>query len=305
MRNARRCLLVLGLASLASACSLRRLAVNSLADSLAGSAVTFAREDDPELARAALPFAMKTIEGVLIGDPENETLLAAASGAFGLYAYAFVQVDAERIEAVDYARGTAMKARALGLYLRARDYALRGLELRHAGIGAALRTDPVAAAALLGEADVELAYWAGGTWGLAISLAKDDPALVADVDAVRALLRRALELDEDYGEGALHEALIPIEGLSRLMGGSEERAREHYRRALELSGGRRASVHLKVAENLSIPAQDRAEFERMLALVMAVDLDAAPDQRLSNRISRIRARDLLDRIDDLFLPPLE
>lgn len=305
MRSGARPLAVLALALLAGACSLRGMALNGLADTLAGSAAAYAREDDPELARAALPFALKTIEGVLLEDPDNETLLAAASGAFGLYAYAFVQVDAERIEAEDYARGTAMKARALALYLRARDYALRGLELRHPGIASMLRTDPVAAVQDLDAADVELAYWAGGTWGLAISLAKDDPALVADVDAVRALLRRALELDEDYGEGALHEALISIEGLPRMMGGSEERAREHYRRALELSGGRRASVHLKVAENLSIPAQDRAEFERMLALVQAVDLDAAPEQRLSNRISQIRARDLLDRTDDLFLPPLE
>jgi predicted anti-sigma-YlaC factor YlaD len=305
MRSEARPLAILALALLTGACSLRRMALSGLSGALAGSAAAFAREDDPELARDALPFALKMIEGVLLEDPENETLLAAASAGFGLYAYAFVQVEAEQVAASDYARGAAMKERALALYLRARDYALRGLELRHPGIGAGLRTDPAAAAAGLTEADVELAYWAGGTWGLAIGLAKDDPALVADVDAVRALLRRALELDEDYGAGALHEALIPIEGLPRMMGGSEERAREHYRRALELSGGHRASVHLKVAENLSIPAQDRAEFERMLALVLAVDLDAAPDQRLSNRISRIRARDLLARIDDLFLPPLE
>lgn len=296
---------VLMAALLTGACSVRSLAVNGLADALAGSAAAFAREDDPALARDALPFAMKMIEGVLIENPENETLLSAASAAFGLYAYAFVHVDAEALEARDYAAGTAMKARALALYLRARDYALRALELRHAGLAGGLRAAPAAAAARLTAADVELAYWAGGTWGLAISLGKDDPALVADVDAVRALLRRALELDEDYGAGALHEALIPIEGLPRAMGGSEQRAREHFQRALELSGGTRASLFLKVAENLSIPAQDRDEFERMLALALAVDLDADPDQRLSNRISWIRAQNLLERIDDLFLPPLE
>lgn len=305
MRTAARAVLALSATLLASACSARSLAVSGLADALAGSATAFAREDDPELARDALPFAMKMIEGVLLESPDNETLLSAASASFGLYAYAFVHVEAEALEARDYTQGAAMKERALALYLRARDYALRALELRHAGLGTGLRADPAAAAARLEPADVELAYWAGGTWGLAISLGKDDPALVADVDAVRALLRRALELDEDYGEGALHEALISIEGLPRAMGGSEERAREHFRRALELSGGTRASLYVKVAENLSIPAQDRDEFERMLALAQAVHLDAAPDQRLSNRISQVRARNLLERIDDLFLPPLE
>ena len=157
----------------------------------------------------------------------------------------------------------------------------------------------------LEEEDVELAYGTAGTWGLAIGLGKDDPGLVADVDAVRALLRRALELDEDWDQGALHEAMISVEGLPRAMGGSPERAREHFQRALALSGGQRASLYLKLAENVSVPAQDRDEFETLLRQALAVDLDAAPDLRLSNRITQDRARRLLDGIDDLFLPPLE
>lgn len=290
---------------LVGACSLRRVAVGGLASALSGSAESFAREDDPELVREAMPFALKAIEAVLLEDPDNERLLAAASTGFGLYAYAFVQLDAERLASSDYARAAALRARALALQLRARDYALRALELEHPDLGRRLRAEPDAAVRALTRDDLELAYLAGGTWGLAIALAKDEPALVADVDAVRALLRRALELDESYAEGALHEALISVEGLPRAMGGSPERARAHYERALALSGGRRSSLHVKLAENVSVPAQDRAEFERLLGLALEVDLDAAPGQRLSNRIAMDRARHLLATIDDLFLPPLE
>ncbi len=295
----------LGLALLASACSVRRLAVGGLANALSGSAVAFAREDDPELVRAALPFVMKALEGVLIESPDDEALLGAASSAFGLYAYAFVQLDGEALASSDYAASQQLAARAVALYLRARDFALRALEGRHPGLGAGLRSAPAEAAATLTAPDVELAYLAGGTWGLAIALGKDDPALLADLEAVRALLRRALELDEGHSEGALHEAMISVEALPRAMGGSPERAREHYRRALELSGGRRASLYLKLAENVSVPAQDRAEFEQLLQSALAVPLDAAPDLRLSNRIAQGRARHLLATIDDLFLPPLE
>ena len=292
-------------ALLASACSIKRLAVSGLADALSGTALAFAREDDPELVRDALPFVLELIEGVLIDSPDDERLLGAASAGFGLYAYAFVQLDGEALATSDYPRSEALKARALALHLRARDFALHALELRHAGIGSRLRTEPAQAAQDLERADVELAYLAGGTWGLAIALGKDDPSLLADLDAVRALLRRALELDESWNEGALHEAMIPVEALPRAMGGSPERAREHYRRALELSGGRRASLHLKLAENLSVSAQDREEFERLLRAALQVDLDAAPDLRLSNRISQARARQLLATVDELFLPPLE
>ncbi len=290
---------------LASACSVRQLAVSGLADALAGSAATYAREDDPELVREAMPFALKTIEAVLLADPENETLLSAACTAFGLYAYAFVQIDGEALQGSDYARSEHLKNRALALHLRARDYALRALELRHPGIRERLRTEPAAAAGLLTREDVTLAYGAAGTWGLAIGLGKDDPALVGDVDAVRALLRRALELDEAYEAGALHEAMISVEGLPRVMGGSPERAREHFQRALALSGGQRASLYLNLAENVSVPAQDREEFERLLQQALAIDIESAPDLRLSNRINQARARRLLDGIDELFLPTLE
>lgn len=292
------------LALSAASCSIRQLAIGGLADALAGSAEAYAREDDPELVREAMPFAMKTIEAVLLEDPENETLLSSACTAFGLYAYV-VQLEGEALQASDYARSEHMKRRALRLHLRARDFALRALELRHPGICERLRTDPPGAAAALEEEDVELAYGAAGTWGLAIGLGKDDPALVADVDAVRALLRRALALEEGWDHGALHEAMISVEGLPKAMGGSPERAREHFQRALALSGGQRASLYLKLAENVSVPAQDRNEFERLLQAALAIDLDIAPALRLSNRISQERARRLLDGIDDLFLPPLE
>jgi hypothetical protein len=289
------------LALLASACSLRGLAVGGLSSALSGSAAAYAREDDPELVRGALPFVMKTVEGVLIDSPDNESLLSTACTTFGLYAY-LVQLDGEALQSSDYARAEELKRRALALHLRARDFGLRALEVRHKGIGEQLRKDPKRAVEVLERDDVELAYNAAGTWGLAIGLAKDDPAMVADVDAVRALLRRALELDESWDHGALHEAMISVEGLPRAMGGSPERAREHFQRALALSGGRRASLYLSLAENVSVPAQDRDEFERLLRQALAIDLDSAPELRLSNRIAQDRARRLLDGIDDLFLP---
>lgn len=295
---------LLSLCLLAGACSVRRLAVGGLADALSGSAASFAREEDPELVREALPFALIAIESVLLESPENASLLATAGTAFGLYA-TLVELEAEALEARDYTGAASGKARACALFLRARDHALRALELSYPEIRSRLATQPVQAAAVLERKDVALAYLTAGSWGLAIALGKDDPALVADVDAVRALFRRALELDEGYDQGALHEAMVSIEGLPRAMGGSPERARQHFQRALELSGGRRASLYLTLAENVSVPAQDRGEFERLLRQALALDLETVPDLRLSNRIAQERARRLLDGIDDLFLPPLE
>ncbi|HET9754732.1 MAG TPA: hypothetical protein VFP52_17300, partial [Myxococcales bacterium] len=48
------------------ACSPKRYALNQVADALSanGEGGAFARDDDPELVRDAVPFALKTMEGL-------------------------------------------------------------------------------------------------------------------------------------------------------------------------------------------------------------------------------------------------
>ena len=65
-------------------------------------------------------------------------------------------------------------------------------------------------------------------WGLAISNALT-PELVADLQAVRELLVRALEFDEDYERGSLHNALITIEAFATGAGRSSRRTRRAVR----------------------------------------------------------------------------
>jgi len=118
---------------------------------------------------------------------------------------------------------------------------------------------------------------------------------------VEALIRRALDLEEGYDYGALHEFLITFQGSrSDTMGGSAEEARKHFDRAMELSGGHRASPLLALAESVSVRNQDRTEFESLLKRALAVDPDAKPEWRLANLVMQRRARWLLGRTDLLF-----
>lgn len=290
-------------AALCAGCSVRQLAVGGLTDALGESATAYAREDDPELVRQALPFVLETIQALLLQDPQDEELLLQACSGFTQYAYAFVDLDATLIEHEDYGRARELQERAFRLYVRARDFGLRALEARRPGLAAALRLDPEGAAARLGEDEVPLAFWTAAAWGSAIGLGLDRPEVAADVSAVRALLERAVGLDEDWDRGTLHEAMIAVESLPAAMGGSPERAREHYERALELSGGTRASTHVALAVGVSLPAQDAGAFRALLGRALDVDLDRDPDQRLANRLAQRRAQALLERMPDLFLDP--
>ncbi|MGE5234662.1 MAG: TRAP transporter TatT component family protein [Acidobacteriota bacterium] len=289
------CLLLSGCAAV------RRAAIHSVARSLAGGGEAWASDDDPQLVRDATPFALKTIESLLAEDPRDPDLLRAAARGFTEYAYAFVDTDARELEIRDYAAAQAERERARRLYLRGRDYGLRGLEVSHPGIAAALQRHPTQAVAACGRADVALLYWSGAAWGGAVSVGKDHPELLADLPAVRALLERALALDEGFEHGAIHAALLPLDALSPAMGGSPERAARHYERALALSGGKDAGIYVTWAESVAVARQDRKGFDAALASALAIDPDAQPATRLANLVAQRRARALKAREDELFL----
>lgn len=286
---------------LATGCSIRGLAVNALARSLAGSGDVFASDEDPELVRDALPFALKTMETLLAEKPEHPGLLLSACKGFTQYAYAFIEVDGETLEDDDYEAALEAYDRALKMYLRGRDYCLKALELRSPGVRRRLEIEPEGALAELDREDVPLMFWTGAAWGSAISLGRDRPEITVDLAAVRALVERTLELDEEFERGSVHEVMMVLESLPAAMGGSLERARVHFDRAVELSGGRRVSPFVSWAEGVSVAEQDRAEFERLLARALEIEPGAEPSSRLANIIAQRRARRLRERADRLFL----
>jgi predicted anti-sigma-YlaC factor YlaD len=305
MRSPHHLLVCLLAASGLGGCSIiKGVAINAVADALSGNGDTFASDEDPELVRDAIPFGLKTYESVLQSVPEHRGLLLAAASGFTQYGYAFVALEADRVEEDDLKRARELRLRARKLFLRGRDYALRGLDAAHPGFSKTVLEDPARALAGTTVEDAGLLYWCGVSWGAALMVGKDDLNLVADLPLSGALVGRVLELQEGFGAGAAHEFLITFDGSRpEAMGGSASRAREHYRKALEFSGGKRASVHLALAESVCIREQNPAEFRSLLKAARAVDPDAVPSQRLVNVLARRRADFLESRIPDLFVEP--
>lgn len=291
------------LAASLAACSLQQLAVRSVGDALASSGSVFESDGDPELIGEALPFSLKLIDSLLAEQPDHRGLLLAGARGYLLYSYAYVAGPAETLRLTDFERARALRARARDLYLRANGYASRALALDYPGILEELGVDPEAAVAAVGgrpERDIELLYYTAASLGLAISSSRNEPALLARLPEVEAMLGRALELDESWNEGALHEFAINLEGAGL---GSPDFAAiaSHYARALDLSGGMRAGLFVTYAEAATIPTQDRDRFVELLERALAVDPDARPDERLLNVIAQQRARWLLENIDEFFL----
>jgi predicted anti-sigma-YlaC factor YlaD len=290
------------LAALFVGCSPATMGMNRMADALSATAVAYARDDDPELVRAGAPATLKMVEMMLDGRPGHSGLLMTACSGFVQYSYAFLHVESELVEQTDPRGSRDLRDRAVKMYSRGRGYCLRALAASRPRLSDALIKDPKAALTLLdtaAKADVPALYWTAVAWGAELSLASNQLLRVGEIAIVRALLTRALALDETWERGAVHEALIAMNGLPALVGGSPARARQHFERATALSEGNSALPYVTFASSVAQPARNRGEFEQALKRALAVDVSRIPDLRLANLIAQKRARFLLANAERL------
>jgi len=279
------------------------MAIKSVADGLSGgNSSVFASDDVPEFVRDAIPFGLKFNETILTEVPDHKGLLLATASGFTQYAYAFLQLEADMTEETDYAKAVNLRNQARRLYLRSRDYAVRAVEIDHPGFMAALRSNPAAALEPMMPKDIPSLYWIGVSWAASISLSKADLDMLSELYLVDAVMKRALELDPDYRNGALHEFYITFDGSRpEAMGGSIERARNHFNRAVELTKGAKAAPYVSLAENVSVRIQDTDEFNDLIDKALSIDPDSEPGYRLENILSQRRATWLKAHVKDLFI----
>jgi len=283
-----------------TSCSIKKYAINRVGDALAGTGGTFAADDDPELIRAALPFSLKLIESLLAETPRHKGLLLAAAQGFTQFSYVFVQEDADELQDTDRARTSALRIRAKNLYIRARNYGLRGLDVSHKDFSNRLKADPKQAVKELKKSDVPMMYWTALSWAAALSISRDF-TMLPEVPRFEALVDRVMEIDDEYEEGAMHGFLITYE-MSR-MNLKPDRlalAKMHFERNLALSQNHQAAPLVAYAENVAVAKKDKAEFEDLLNRALKIDPRGWPEHMQLNLVMQRRARWLLSRTDKLF-----
>lgn len=291
---------VVAAAMLVGGCSPKRIGMSRMADALAATATTYRTDNDIELVRAAAPSTLKLVEMMLDQAPDHAGLLSTACSGFAQYAYGFLQLDSEIAEPSAPAAAAELKARAGRMYERARGYCAREIETRHRGFRGELAKDAGAALSRTRPADVPSLFWLGVSWGGELSVADNQLMRLPELVTVRRVFNRALELDEAWERGAIHEALIAFDGMPALLGGSAERATRHFDRAVALSEGQSAFAYVTMASSVSVPARDRSGFERNLKAALAIDVNRDPSVRLANLLAQKRARFLMSRAGTLF-----
>src|SRR5678815_1050189 len=284
-----------------TSCSMRKFVAGRVANAVSSTGPSpLERNPDVDLAVQSIPPFLTLFEGLLEEVPRHKGLLTQLAQGYTSYTYLGAQQQLDRARASDYELAGLWKLRVKRLYLRGNEYGMRGLETSHRGFADKLTRNPTEAVPALNKKDLPLIYWTAASLGLAISSARDDVDMIARIPEVDALIKRGLQLDETWRDGAFHEFAIVL--ASAKPGRVDYKDIErHYQRAVELSRGSSASIHVTYAESVSVPKQQRTEFREMLEHALAERTDEPQNVRLTNELARQRATWLLGRIDDLIL----
>jgi predicted anti-sigma-YlaC factor YlaD len=288
-----------------AACSIKKLAMNQVANALTGSSssTVFTGDNDPELVGDALPFAIKMYESLLAANPRHRGLRLQTGSLYIMYANAFLQTPAAMLSEAEYKEREFLYGRAKNLYLRGRDIILVCLEDKYPGFRENLQKKRFAQALEhAGRQDAPLLYWAGAGWLGGYAIDPFDMDLGLTLPAAAALIEKAYALDPGFAAGALHEFYILYYGsLPEYMGGSLQKAREHFEQAIAISRGRSATPYLSLATAVTVKEQNLAEFKQLLQKALAIDPEAVPENRLVNVLNQRKARWLLEHADDFFI----
>jgi hypothetical protein len=288
----------------AAACGnlIQKSAMDTTSQILARARLSMQQESDPDLAAAAIPGALKTVEGFHIANPDNETLIAMLAEGYCQYATGFLQEEWEiaHMEA-RFDDADRLADRATGLFLRCMNY---GLKLLPKKWSEAIYGDLDGVRKLVakaGKGSIKGMFWTALGLGSAINLNRDDIVLVSHLPKARLMLQRIVELDSRYQNGLAHMALGMMNSAqSPAIGGNPELGREHFEKAMSITGGKFLLVKVMFAKTYGVITQNRELFRKTLVEVLQTAPSIWPEQRLANELAHRKARRYLKQEKDWF-----
>lgn len=243
-------------------------------------------QDDPELVQSGVPAYLLLVDGLISQNPDNAPLLAAGAQLFALYGSRFA--DAERsvtltAKARRYGERAICATYTPACEWRGVDYDRLVTELD--GVGSK-------------QLDALFSYGVG--WLSYLDATSEDWTAVAELPWVEAVMERALAIDETYEQGTIHGYLGILNSLRPpALGGKPDVAREHFERAIELSGGRDLSIKVEYASRYARLVFDQELHDRLLTEVLNSSVEQ-PGFTLFNVLAKQEAESLLATSKEYF-----
>ena len=178
------------------ACSIKKIAMNQVANALTGSSssTVFSGDNDPELVGDALPFAIKMYESLLAANPGHQGLRLQTGSLYIMYANAFLQTPAVMLPEAEYKKQKFVYLAGKKLvFARPRHPSQPVWKANIPGFREALhkRNFKQALQNTTGK-DAPMLYWAGAGWLGAYAIDPFDMDLGMTMPAAAALMDRVV-----------------------------------------------------------------------------------------------------------------
>jgi len=290
------------------ACSPTTVIVRQMTDLVDDGMIAFERDDDLDLIEKAIPANIKLLEVMLANSPDDCRLITLLSRFYGSYAFGFAETRLEEALYLDPPAGTSgqsvdrIKDQVNHYYEKGFGYALTALERNEPGAVDAFHKVNTIAPYLdrLDRKSVAPLFWYGFNLGAWVNRNRDSVRALSRAHLARKVMERVIEIDPAYNHGGAHLFLLAYFGSrSPMMGGSQEKAREHYQRLKQIAGEKYLLPDLFYARFCLQQQQDRDSFVDLMQRI----IDSPPvdnELALTNAIAGRRAGIYLSAVDTLF-----
>ncbi|MFA6011579.1 MAG: TRAP transporter TatT component family protein [Desulfobacteraceae bacterium] len=279
------CLLIISLSS----CSLyRRIAVNMGAPVVEQMKESFYANCDISIIKESMPFSLAGLSGLIDASPTNTTYLVNGSNAYFAYAFAFVE------------QGDVLRAKSM--YLKARDYGMRALFGKDFMEKIEMPTEEFELMVKkIKKKDVPALFWTTISWLNYIRLNLSDLRSYVEVPKAEAMAKRLIELDETYNFGSPHSIMGCFYAAQPdVAGGSGEKSREHFEKAIKISDGKFLLTYLLYAQFYAVRQQDKELYIKLLTYIREAPEDILPSHCAVTNMSKMRAWRYLKDVDNYF-----
>lgn len=290
---------------------MQKFTVDQTSPVLLSAQASIQQENDYDLARAAIPGALKTVEGFWVVNPDNKELRQILTEGFCQYGAAFVDEDWEQanLEHWKAEQIAELDAHATKVYTRCLNYAL--LQLGSRWKKEIYSPDSAVVAKLVkdtGADDRDAMMWAGVALGSIIQHNLRNSEAISYQGTVEVIIGRVIEIDKKDKPKDMQKAALPHVVLGMLasakgkaLGGHADVAEAEFRAALQLTGDKfllaRALMAYRVGKMMN---NDQKFFHAELVKVLSTDPAIWPEQRLANEVAQRKARRYLSHEKELF-----
>ena len=244
-------------------------------------------QDDPELVRAGMPSYILLLDSLLERSPDDPAILSAAGTLYASYGAVFADDPTRAARLTTHARDYTLKAMC-DLYADACNWR----DMNYDDLVASLQGVRPEQADALYDCGFAMLAW--------LRAHSSDWGALAELPQAEAIVRRYLDLGGDAAKSSAHVYLgILLTLRPPSLGGKPEEAREHFEKAIALSGGRDLSAKVEFAKGYAKMMYDRDLYDRLVSEV----LDASPYAEgftLMNVLAQKEAVQLRAEADDYF-----